>query len=146
MNLGDDFIKEVSDKIASTINEIGEQDASKLKDFPKRFNEYGGISGFFGFALNSEERECDLITFSECLKWIKYYLNPEIHGGAVIYRKANEKDSSIEGYKLILKVCFLGKDGNLLSDNSSPNLTIKCVSIDDDLRSHFGSKDIIVLR
>lgn len=96
--------------------------------------------------MNSQERKYDLITFGECLKWIKEYFNPEIHSGAVIFRKANVKDSSTEGYKLILKVCFLGKDGNLLSDNLSPNLIIKCDSIDDVLRANFGDKETIVLK
>ncbi len=147
MNLGDDFFKEAYEKISSTINEIGEQNANELKDYySKHIDEYGGVSEFLGFALNTQERECDLITFGECIKWIKDYLNPEIHSGAVIFRKANVKDSSAEGYKLILKVCFLGKDGKLLSDKSSPNLIIKCISIDDDLRSNFGSNEMIILR
>lgn len=146
MNLGEDFLKEVYEKIASTIEEVGEENADKLRDFPKSFDEYDGVGGFLGFALNSQERECDLITFRECLKWVKDYFNPEIHGGAVIFRKSEGKDSSIEGNKLILKICFLGKDGGLLSDNSSPNLTIRCKAVDDDLKSNFGNKEIIVLR
>lgn len=51
MNLGEDFFKEVSEKIASTIKEVGEENADKLRDFPKSFDEYDGVGGFFGFAF-----------------------------------------------------------------------------------------------
>lgn len=143
MNDKDTLLDEFSILLKKKALEMGKEFVEYFNEFKTSLDELGGWKGLFEYARNVEEKVVDTFSFEDCIKWIKSYLNPQIHGGAIIFRKKNDAKSE---KKLTLKVCYMGKDGQPLSDNESKHLIVRCDSVSDDLANAFGDKDMIVVK
>lgn len=139
INNYDEIFDEIAEFIKSKAKEYGLSLDEMLTKFKEKFIDF---KEFLSFARNCEEKTLDVFTFKDCLAWIKPKISPEIHSGAVVYRTAKNN----EGNKLMIKVSFLDKNGNPLSDTTSKFLIVHCNSIDSELKTAFGEKDMIILR
>lgn len=127
----DEFIREMI--------ELVKKFGKKAFDSISKIQEAGGLKKFVNTAWYSDEKETDIFTFKECIDWIKLYYDKNKHGGAIVGKKQNENG-------LLLKVCFIDKDENTLSDEESHYLIVRCNGLDDNLKKQFGDKNAIIIK
>ena len=135
------FTKEgqVEEEFVKEMRELVKKFGKKVCDYMMQIQESGGWKKFINTAWYGDEIETDIFTFKECIEWVKTHFKRDIHSGAIVGKKQ-------EGERLLLKACFMGKDGKPLSDEVSHFLIIRCKDIDDNFKNQFGNNNTIVLR
>lgn len=88
---------------------------------------------------NYQEKCCETYTLEESINWIKSSLKNPTFGGCIYKEKINDV------YHLHL--CLLDLENNEpMLDGNHPHLEVKCMQIDDELKSQFKDKDLIVIK
>ncbi len=136
-------VDDIFDQIGKFIKGKAAENDIDFDELSQKFQEkFGDFKKFLEFAWNCEERTTEILTFQDCVGWIKPKISAEIHSGAVVYKTAKNDG----GQKLDVKISLLDKNGNPLPDSKSPFLIVHCNSIDADLKNAFGDKNMIILR
>ena len=135
------FTKEgqVEEEFVNEMRELVKKFGQKVCDYMMQIQEAGGWKKFINTAWYGEEIETDIFTFKECIEWVKTHFNRDTHSGAIVGKKQ-------ESERLLLKACFMGKDGKPLSDEVSHFLIVRCKDIDENFKNQFGNNNTIVLK
>lgn len=136
---------EIFDALRETVKNIAGDVEGYIKAMNESVNNCGGIEKFLQCAYNCEEKECDVITFAECLAWSKAHLDVQKHSGVAI-GKIEQKNGFFKPNTIVLKLCFLNKAGEMLADSESAYLIVRCTAMDAELQNAFGDKNTVVLK
>jgi|GEM_PF-6146676 len=135
----DDFNFRDDDEFIREMTELVKKYGKKACECFSKIQEAGGWQKFVNTAWYGDEKETDIFTFKDCLEWVKTYYDKEKHSGAFVAKKQG-------GNKLLIKICFAGKDGNPLPDEESHYLIVRCNDLDDNFKNQFGDKNTIILK
>lgn len=95
-------------------------------------------------AWKLEELEMDTLSLEKCIALVKKEFNPKLYSSACILDNSNANKSN--KYKFEIQICFLDKNNEPLLNGDAKHWVIYTNSLDRDLLSQFGDKNMIVLK
>ncbi|MWV61529.1 hypothetical protein DCO58_09075 [Helicobacter saguini] len=122
--------------IVLLLNEFRKWCEQKGLDMNGLLELYKAIQLSWGF----KEENVSQYTFKELLGYLQAHAKEDKHNGAAVIK---EHDSS---GKIILKVMLLDKNDEPIKALGSTYLVVYANSLDSDLESRFGDKDMIVIK
>ncbi len=134
-----DFQNDLEKYLRELVKKWGKKASAHYADLKKTIDEIGGWDSFIKRTWNGEEKEIDIFSFKDCIEWVKKYFDNKKHSGAAVGKIQDDK-------KLLLKVSFIDPDEELLSDEESPYLIVRCNDIDKNFKNQFGDKNLIILK
>ncbi|WP_020004356.1 hypothetical protein [Brachyspira innocens] len=95
-------------------------------------------------AWKLEELHMDTLSLEKCIALVKKEFNPKLYSSACILDNSSTNKSN--KYKFEIQICFLDKNNEPLLNGDAKHWVIYTNSLDRDLLSQFGDKNMIVLK
>ncbi len=90
-------------------------------------------------AYFTEEKESNILSLEDCIRWVTDNYDKEKYRGACIFRNVNDVD------RISITVCLTDKAGNPLMNRNDHVLFVTCAGISIDLEQAFGNKNMVIL-